>query len=471
VRLAKTPSAFWSCLIFSLIAAAMPALTAKASLAVASPAEARALSLSEVVRIGLANSDEIKSAEASRKGAKALYRQYVGEIFPRVDWVTNAVREKDGVLFAGLNPNQPVNRVEREIYSSSLVWRQPILAGGALRAGLKLGDAAEDTAEHNLFRVKQERVFQIVSRVYDLAEQESLKSAIEGNLQSLKKHLELLKRYERIGRSRKMDRLQAAANSELAEVDLETAHLQAENLRAQLTELLQESLSSLRWDEAKDFERSLQSEELLWTLASAEEQALQRSPDIQLQAALLKTTRAQNDLELSRELPTLTLQGEYGFASADRDELFSDLSKRSRIGIVLTVPLLSGLTSLSMRRVHKEEIFQGERQLAVLQRDLRARLKDQWLRLQREKRLLQISQSAARQTAEALREGNQAFAKGTVSSQDLLSVQRSQFEAQTRYISRKFLFLRSLLTFRRETGQDLEGLYGGNAPRTAGASR
>lgn len=414
----------------------------------------KTISLSQAVSLGLTNSPSVQSAISGRSESKALYRQYLGELFPTIDLNASSVRQTDSVT-SGLSSS---TTTDRELYKTTLSLTQPLYKGGAIGAGLRLGQLGEETSEQNYYKAKQERVEELVKNYYDLAEQEARLEAILENQKITESYLGITRRYQKIGRARRMDRLQAEANFNMISLDREDAENQTYLNREKLMENL-----ALPSDVTPKLQTNFQVQPITSiSFESALEQTLKNSPEYLIKKLNLETLRSQNDLDLSTDLPSLELRGELGYYSSDRSRLFDDTSEYNLFGVYLTVPVFSGLTSISKRKVHRENIFQSEKDLVEFERTVRVNLKDNLKRVKNLYDLVLIAEKASEQTAEALKEANQGYSRGTATSQDVISFQKSRFDAQQRLIQTKFNYLRGLLSLRKTLGIDLEKTYAEN---------
>lgn len=421
-------------------------------LAVGLTANAQSLELPDVIRKGMEFSPEVKRAESAWRAASASRQQRERGLFPTIDALAS------GRLID--NPDRAsgtlTNSATGEIYDAALRLTQPLYAGGALINGIGEIKVTEEIQRQELFNVRQTAVETLVSSYYALAEVEKMVELTNEHGQVLKSYADIVSRYERIGRSRRMDRLQATVNLSLNEAD----SVDLERRRVAATDALRRLLGTQDpippiGDKSKIVIAAASPPALEQALKAVEE----NNPELQIAELERQRQEYRNALDFVTHKPKLRIEGAWGVRSDERPNWFESESRYYSVGLVLEIPLFSGLSSLAQRRVHTELNRQVDRSVDITRLSLRERLQAAITTLTSEFKRLTVAQTAAQQGREALQLATGAYRQGTASNQDVLNAQQTRYRSEQVLIGSQFNYLRALLNLRRLMGVDLEKVY------------
>jgi len=413
------------------------------------------LSLPEVLRRGLAYSQEVKQASSQVKEAKESISEARSAIFPQIDGKVNATALQKPTTGVSTVSTSSGIFGSSEQYTAALTLAQPLYTGGLFSATLSRLKTEEEKARQNYFNVKQEQATRLISAFYAVAQaQEQLVSAQE-NQAILKAYLGVTSRYEKIGRVRSTDRMQASVNLGLSSSEIIQLTSALEQRKEELSILLGEKKPhSIR----TEFEPTLPALQPL-PLEQVMDAAIKNNPA--LKSAELEVERSEylRDIDFASDHPRLDLTGEAGYQSPTRPEWLNDSSKYYSVGLTLKIPLFSGLSTLSKEKVYSERKYQVERVLEITRDGLQTRIQGLLLSLNSTLGQLKIVQDAAKQAREALTLANKGYQSGVVSSSDILNFQRSRYDTDKQLITAQFSYLQNLAALRKEMGIDLEKVY------------
>jgi outer membrane protein len=410
----------------------------------------REITMTEAIKLGLHNSPDLLKSGSEKEEARAQFSQYKGALFPTINLRGEALSTKNSAAWLTANDTNSDKR-----YIAAADFSQPLFTSGALLGGLRLGRVNQDRAEQSYYITQQSLVSRIVQAFYNLAQAQDTLVASQEHVSILESYQKITRRYESIGRTRNIDRMQAETNFTLGRFDILDAQTIRTAAEASLKNLLSlekeknvvpkfnitvQPLAKISIDEA---------------LATAEK----NNPVLRNLRFELDAVKARNQLDLSVELPRLSIEGSAGYQSPDRKEVFSDSSDFYSIGLVLRVPFFSGLSSFGKRRVHKEDYYQAERDLQIKLKAIRQELEVNISHASRLYAQLLEVQNIVKQTRKALDLANQGYNRGIVSPTDILTFQRSRYDAEKRYISIQYDYLRAVLYVRELLGTDLERVY------------
>ncbi len=423
-------------------------------LSLSSGLHADVLTLSSVVKRGLEFSPEIQKAEAEWKSNQAITDQRERALFPTLDLNATATMKDDPARLDNQNSLRQTD--SSESYDASLQLVQPLFRGGLILDGIASTKLAEEISRQEWYNVRQKAVEALVSGYYTLAENERRLRVAEEHSEVLKSYADIVSRYEKIGRARRMDRLQAVVNLSL--VESEKVKLKRDRIAAsdELKRLL--GLS----EGGAPLEGQLQvsvAPSAPIDLEAAVEAALKNNPEYR--SAVLKEQKQgyDNSLDFASDRPALDLRASVGYLSPDRPDWFKEDSRYYSVGLSLKVPIFSGLSSLAKRRSHIELLKAESKQVEITRLNIRQEIQAAREDLSSEYIRLNAAETAAGQGREALQLANAAYRQGTASSQDVLNAQRTRYDSEKVLIESQFSYLTALLNLRRLMGVDLEKVY------------
>lgn len=412
----------------------------------ATAAASSRLTLQNVVRIGLKRSPRLKKSAADLAAAEYQTRQVKGALFPRVDLKTIATQSD----FNGAD-----SQADNELYRAYAEFTQPLYSGGALSGAFALRTQTEAIQRLRLLQDTQSLVRDIVSTYYNVSEQMRYLQAAGENVEALESHAKVINRYEKIGRARRSDKLQAQVNLVTAQAEIydlkAQLFAQQENLR-QLLAL--DSLPEIIFDGT----HSSPAKETMEP-NSAINQAFQANPEIQI--AELEVAQVQNEkkISLAEDLPSLSLSGQLGYRNTDRGSWFDSSSEYSAVTLDLTIPIFSGLSSVAKRRNFEQQSLSATRDLEIRKFNLEAMLRSLFREISSIENRLKMSREAANDARLALELANRDYQRSTISSQDVVSIQRTRYDAERLRIRTQYNYERALLRLREALGRDLAKLY------------
>jgi outer membrane protein len=418
----------------------------------ATNSHAAPMGLAEVVRQGLAFSPAVQKAEFGATEASAVVRQTQGKLFPQISILTKAEFKRDPsrITSAALQ-NQTI-----EAYDSALKLTQPILSGGAATNGIAQKKVEEEIARQKLFNSRQSAVIELVKAYYTLAQAEKKLEVIQAQGVVMKAYADIVRRYEGIGRARKMDRLQSSVN--LALNDAARADLERERLMASsdLKKLLGHPQSGPVL--AVETQKAITKIEPL-TFSKAMDASIANNPELRYTELEKQKVDYENGVARAEDLPTLKLVGAWGFKAPDRPNWFEGDSRYYSVGLELEIPLFSGLTSIAKRRAQGAKLQSVERDVSLKRLELRGKIEEALSSLDSEMGRLGSAQTAAAQANEALLLANSAYRQAIATPQDVLTAQKANNDAQNLLITVEFAYRTALLNLRGLMGIDLEKVY------------
>ncbi|OFZ11391.1 MAG: hypothetical protein A2Z20_07655 [Bdellovibrionales bacterium RBG_16_40_8] len=395
------------------------------------------ISLREIIKTGLKNSPRIKKSTADLLSTQAQTRKAIGALFPQINIKSIATQHDD------------------EYYRAYIDATQPLYAGGAISAAISLYRNNESAARISLINETQKVIYDIILSYFNVTQQTKLVEAAAENTETMRKHATVIRGYEKIGRARRTDRLQTQVNLLSAQAEVQDLKTQLFTERENLRELL-----ALEESPLIQIENEIKFSPFEITDPSkAVKEALTSNPEIQLTELVKNTINDEKDIALAADKPNLALRGQIGYRNIDRNIWFDQDSKYSSASLELTIPIFSGLSSIAKKRDFAEKKNSAARNLEIKKNSLESRLRTKFNDLSTISERLEIARQATLDSKEALELANRDYQRSTISSQDVLNIQRTRYDAKKLYIRTQYTYMRLLLDIRQYLGQNLENIY------------
>jgi outer membrane protein len=423
-----------------------------------------ALDLRTALELAVSASPELKQAKSQKKEYEAQAWQYKSEIFPTINGVGTAERRLNSNSARAFITGNTVN-AEFSSYTAALQFEQPIFVGLALVSGWRWANTLSSRAESEYFQTQQTIVKNLILSYFSYAESREVLRAAQGNLATLQDYSKTLAYYAKIGRGREMDRLQANVNAALAAVELQNV-VQAE-LNAQL-----ELKKLINWTSAEAIElkqdlhvskhSTRKTQQLTDTSTeSLVKQAFANNPSLKVAEKKVSESKYQADVELAPDLPALSAIATYGTQAIHREDMFENSSEFYTYGLQLTIPLFSGLSSVGKRREVRERTFQAEKSYEIEKRNAQVLIALAQTNLKKAYQQYQDLKDVSTRSQRALDLATRSYKQGTTTSQDVVTFQRSRYEAEKVLIQNQYAYLRALIELQELLGVDLYKTYTG----------
>jgi len=421
------------------------------------PATPVKLDMKTAIERGLSFSLDVQKAKSLMSQAEATYRFAESKLFPTIKAQGLTRTSRNAVTYDPSNAagNAQLNSLYSEAYTAQLVASQPLYQGGAIEAGLSSAHVVQDESKQNYFKVKQDYLQQLLAAYYDASSNAQKLAMAKLNRDILKGYAEVTVKYVNIGRSKGIDRLQAEANLLLAEAEilrLETA--EEASIQALLKLTGDTNLAHAQLD--THFEAQPVS---IGSFDDAYSRAIDSNPDLRIAKLNIDNQRYQNDLTMATDWPTLSLDGTFGYQSPDRQNVFDNSGEFYTVGLTLTVPLFSGLSSVAQRRINRELLTQKEKDLHIAELNVKESLAVALATVQRNFAQLKLNREAAESARKAMDVALRDYRQGLLTSTDVITLQKTRYDAEIAFLTAQFSYLVQVLNLRHDLGTDLEKVY------------
>jgi outer membrane protein TolC len=423
----------------------------------ATPGMTGTLDVKTAIERGLSFSPDVRKAKSVLDQADATFRFAESKLFPTLKAQGLTRTSRNSVTYDPNNAagNAQLNSLYNEVYTAQIVASQPLYQGGAIEAGLSAARVQQDQAKQGYFKAKQDYLQQLLNAYYDASSNAQKLAMAKLNRDILKGYYEVTVKYVGIGRSKGIDRLQAEANLQLAEAEI----LRLEAAEETSVQSLLKLTGDTNLAHAK-LETHFEAQPVnIGSLDDAFQRASESNPDLRMARLGIENQRYQNDLTMSTDWPTLSIDGSFGYQSPDRQNVFDNSGEFYTVGLTLTVPLFSGLSSISQRRINRELLTQKEKDSINQELTVKQNLAVAMATVQRNYEQLKLNRQAAESARKAMDVALHDYRSGLLTSTDVITLQNTRYSAETAFLTAQFSYLQQVLNLRHDLGTDLEKVY------------
>ncbi|OQW53751.1 MAG: hypothetical protein A4S09_06805 [Proteobacteria bacterium SG_bin7] len=406
------------------------------------------ISIKTAVGMAIEKFPDAKAARAKLEEAESSRRATVAKAFPTVSLVTSASEAKA----ASNGFAVPFNGNPYSQYRMDLTVTQPLYAGGALSAGIKYSNKELEIRRLDLAMSDRDLTFNVIQSFYSVLLQQRQADLLKQVETVLKKALTISERYFKIGRGQKADVLQIKSKLALLTPRIAQAEnriIQAVSQLAVYLELSENQKISLIGNLAplsKEFinrKKSVQPGEV---------------PEIKRADLLVEQFGYKSKVEMSKHWPTLNAVGGIGRNAFSNSELFNESAASWSFGLQLTVPLFTGLSFFSERRVYAAQ----ESALVFTAQKTQTQARSTQVQSERDldvaEQMLLGSQSAAKFSMAALKEAEREYRLQIGDYLRLISAEENHVDSATAYNQAKYDYILALAKFYNAMGIPLNEL-------------
>ncbi len=381
-----------------------------------------ALSLDQLIAIGLDNNSSIRLAERNLSAAKAERRGSYSGLIPSLQASINRDLNPQEIELAGGYVVKP------RPYSSSMSVSQTLFDGGAAWYNKRDGDHAVAAARSRYDQARLQ-MFQGVKEAYFryLSNQEILEVAREA-LELSRRQLELVEERYRLQAVRESDLLKARVSKGQREADFHRA-----------TQVLTTSATDLNMVIGQDPQVPINVRRDTMAIAPILDRELayslqkRNNPDLRAQELAVERAWLQAKAQRGAMLPTVTLRysgDASGGALSDAID-FTTINNNSATRLNIYFPLFSGLRNSSGYKRLRYAALAEEERLDATERELRRQLENTLSNLEALHKIHPINQEVLASAQADVRLANEQYRLGAIAILDLLDAQVSLITARS----------------------------------------
>jgi outer membrane protein TolC len=359
---------------------------------------------------------------------------------PAVTLGANYTRLNDDITLLGSQISESLAGLEstfenKDVYTSSVRVIWPIYTGGKISAAQNAAKGQFNQAEAELDMETQHR-FEDLSQYYFsvLLAQDVLKTRLRVET-GLKQHLDFAIKLEEQGQVAHIERLQAEASLDKAQVDYNKAKKDLDIASSALTQILNQNVVVLPKD-------TLFINSTLPLMSSFIEKTLSTYPGLEILDSKKKQASSLIAAEKSKYYPDVFLFGDYNLY--EEDTLTSELKPDWFVGIGLSVPLFDNSGRSNNVKAAHSAVYQVQYLKAQAQQDLTVLVQKTYLEAQQAIEEVIGLDSSLALARENLRLRIKGFTQGLSNSLDVVDAELNQSNIKTQQSVARFQYLSSL---------------------------
>lgn len=379
-----------------------------------------ALTLDQLIQIGLDNNSDVRIAERNLSRARAEKR---GSYAGLVPYLSTSLRQDMDPGKSYINPLTG-SLVEPPVYGSAFSMNQTIFDGVASWYDARSGTIGKEAADANLEGTRLQVVLDIKEAYYDLLSAVELLEVAEEALELSQRQLELVE--ERF-------RLQAVKETDLMKARVSTGQREAEVHQAQQN--VQIAVTSLQVAVGQDpsaplnVARDSVSIQELPDRAAAQQAMMANSPAIRGQKLAEDLAWLNAKKQRGAFFPSVNLSYSVNTSGADVGDLYR--ASESSTFLSFSVPIFTGMRNTSAySRMRYAALAEGER-LIGLEREFKRQLENTLSSLTSLHKVYPINQEVLASAEADARLANEQYNLGAISILDLLDAQVSLITARS----------------------------------------
>jgi NodT family efflux transporter outer membrane factor (OMF) lipoprotein len=379
--------------------------------------------LNALVEQSFRNSPDVAAAQAALRLAHENVLVQEGALFPQVDGNASAARQK----ISGASFGQPdAGSFIYSLFNATANVTYTLDVWGGARRGV---EAQRAQAEYERFQLEATYLALSTNVVTTAIQEASLRAQIEATQEIIaadRKQLDTVQRQLALGGVSRLDVLtqQTRVAQEMATLPGLVKQLQQN--RDLLAVLLGQSP-----DQPLEAQFQLTDLNLPQDLpVSVPSQLVEQRPDVRAQEALLHQASAEIGVATANMLPQLTLTGEYGGTSTKFSDLFKSGSNVWSAGAGLTQPIFHGGELLHKKRAAVAAYDQAAAEYRGTVLTALRNVADTLYALNADAEALNQQNIATQAAADSLRVSRSRYAAGSISSLDLLVIDRTYQQAR-----------------------------------------
>lgn len=410
----------------------------------------KSLTLDKSISIALKRNTTLAKSEYGISGYESTVLSSYGDLLPRVSasggWEWYRTEDEGRLVNIGGALIQTSKQVkENRNWSARVSSNWTLFNGLSNYASIRKNEKELESAKLTLERLKQDIVFQTISRYYAILNLEQLVFVKEENVKWNQKNYEIIKEKSRLGAGTMADVYAQQVKLGTAELELLKSKNDYENEKSNfLFYLGLDVLEKYSFVDPK-IDGTLKKEPEAVTKEYAEfreliEQALENRPDYR--SAQYSLDAAYDDLSIARGsyMPSLTNNASFSLDGESPNVLFD--SKLYSFGLTLSIPIFQGWKIDNSVQYAKIQAKNSEIALSDLEREIKLNIQKIYLDLQTAEKRLDVSQKNVEAARENLKIEEEKYSLGSTTLLNVLIANADYVNAQTNLINSRFEYLR-----------------------------
>lgn len=398
-------------------------LTAFLSLGLLSAQNGPALSLDQLIDIGLENNSDVYVAERNLSSARASHRGSYSGLLPSL----RASVSRDMDPGPGIYDPSTGQTIDPDIYSSGLSVSQTIFDGVASWYSASSGRVSLESSQQALEYTRQQVVLNIKQAYYRLLSQIELLEVAEESLELSRRQLELVEERYRLKAVKETDLLKQRVSVGRSEESVYNARQSLATATTNFNVILGRDPTT-----PLNIQRDSVVIEPVPDRAVALDALEANNPYLKMQE--LSVTQARLNVKRQRGvlMPSLSLSYSVRSGGSDFRNVFDfDFQDASSTTLSMSVPIFSGLRNITQYSQTRYSALAEEERLVSRQRDLKRQLENTLSSLESLHNIYPINQEVLASAEADARLAEEQYSLGAISILDLLTTQVNLISARS----------------------------------------
>lgn len=407
------------------------------------------ITLSDAIQLALQKNTTLNQAEnnilSQESGLTAAYGNFLPSVSGFASWGWDRNEQAGSIRYLnGIPFNIPEITSETRSYVASVNSDITLFDGLSNIANLSSASNNLNSIRFYVEYLKQQTVFNTITRYYNLMTQMALLKVREENVKKQEINFKTIEEKNRLGAATLADLYQQ-------QVELGNAELQVINQNLELQKAKNNLLIFLGLDVTGDYtfetEFTIREENILTTdleedyknIQERISDAYKNRLDYKSKLYELESSLDQITIARSGHFPRLTGSLSFSSYSNKFDDLFK--SKTYSVGLNLNIPVFSGFSVSNRVQIAEIQSMNKELEVRELERQIKQQINESYLSLIAAKKSLSVSEKNVKAAEERLKIEQERYNLGSGKLLDLLIANSSYVTAKTDYVNAQYSYI------------------------------
>lgn len=409
--------------------------------------KAIALSLHAAIDSVLTNNPSLKAAQEKLKQTADVTSSAKSLLYPSVEALATAYQKKDSVgsgraNFDGNSYNE---------YTTNIKLTQTLFKIGSISA-VSAAEKNTEISKLDTEIVRRDLISSVIQGYYQIIFYAKNVETLNHQQKLVSESLKVAQERAKIGRGQRLDVLQIKTQAALLDAKIAEAKNQLQVATANLAYLMSSNSDqsfSLRSDltppNIKEIDKIVDLKNY-------------KIPELEKDILSLEQIRDQKRAVLGTHLPSLSLIGNYNFTSYKKEDLYDPLSNSWYLGVQLSIPIFSGLSSIHQQSEYSEKILEQEYRNSNNLDSMYFKQVTSRKKLETAYYSIVSGEEALKLAIASYEEAKKNYRYATIDFLQFLSVQKDYVQAEQSLDSDKYNYIIAITNYFISSGQNLEKL-------------
>jgi outer membrane protein len=404
------------------------------------------LNLKEAVGMAIDNNPSLKqTAETINQGDAQTDFVRAG-LFPNLSTIVKGSENKDAA-----NATPKFNGDTYNSYTTDVHLTQTLYQFGAL-AAVSTADKATAINKLNTEIAGRDLTNQVIQAYFQVVLNKRNVDTLKRQEKILRESVSTTEHRAQTGRSQLLDVLQVKTQLAVLVSQIEAAENQLQISAASLANLLGDT-------RAREFHvrDTLEAPELSVIDHEVNFKGF-RLPELEVNRLSLEQNKDQKMITIGTNLPNIALTGDYFYNAYTQSDLFQGESASWSVGVALTIPIFSGLSSIYQLRGLASQKTQLEYNRVNIENSTNLNQVSSRKNLETAKDAIIQGKEALRLAIDSSNEARRKYQLATIDFLQFLTVQQTYVQTEQSYNQFKFNYVQALANYYVASGQDINKL-------------